>query len=196
MVLFEHAPETLRLERGRLGALGEAALSITRSWDGRPTAPAAEIRLSFESAQLVVDVSAPWHGDPAPTCPVGPCPRLWEHEVVELFLAEPDGCYLEVELSPHGHHLVLFLRGERRVVWGGVPLLYQAQIVGRRWTGRACVPMGWLPEGFSSLNAHAIAGTGKARRYWSFRPCPGASPDFHRLESFASLAEVFGEIEG
>jgi hypothetical protein len=185
MALFEHAPPSVQAERRRLSALPPSVLSVAHFWDGRPATPAAELRLSFESSELVVDVNAPWHGDPAPTTPVGACPRLWEHEVVELFLAGQGDRYLEVELSPSGHYLVLSLEGERRVVWGEVPLLYRTQILGQRWTGRARIPMSWLPPGLSALNAHAIAGTGAERRYWSFRPCSGAVPDFHRLENGA-----------
>ena len=73
--------------------------------------------------------------------------------------------YLEVELSPHGHHLVLFLRGERNVVPRGVVLDYRADIEGGRWRGVAHIPVGWLPLETTRLNAFAMHGTHETRRY-------------------------------
>ncbi|MFT4980019.1 MAG: hypothetical protein ACI8S6_005931, partial [Myxococcota bacterium] len=108
---------------------------VAHTWDGEPLPqPAATLHLS---AELTLTVSAPLHNDPPPRAPVGPCWGLWEHEVVELFLLGDDERYLEVELGPHGHHLVLQLHGVRAVTARERPLDYTARIDGARWSGTA-----------------------------------------------------------
>ncbi|MDA8018825.1 MAG: hypothetical protein MPN21_15395 [Thermoanaerobaculia bacterium] len=105
-----------------------SALRIQTTWDGRPAAASEIVDLrvenSADSSALLVFVDAPFHDDPQPPGPPGPTPALWNYEVVELFIAEtcddPSSVrYLEVELSPHGHHLVLRLEGVRQVVEEG-----------------------------------------------------------------------------
>lgn len=167
-------------------------VEIGFTWDGVPVGPDERVRvvLQREGSDLVVDVDAPFHGDPAPSGPVGPTDALWEHEVVELFVAglAPAGApvpYLEVELSPHGHHLVLDLVGVRNPVRTGLPLEYVATVSGDRWRGVARVPLRWLPARPARFNAYAIHGGGASRRYLAMTPVPGPTPDFHRLERFS-----------
>jgi hypothetical protein len=100
-----------------------------------------------------------------------------------------DDHYLELELSPHGHYLVLELHGRRRIVHQGRLLDYRAQIAGGRWHGEARVPIGWLPLGCRRLNAYALHGHGAARRYLAWRPGGGERPDFHRLDAFGELGD-------
>ena len=162
-------------------------LHIDALWDGAPAArgEAIRLRLALEADALTVQVEAPFWGDPPPAAPPGPTWQLWEHEVVELFLSGPDGHYLELELGPHGHHLALRLHGVRNIVARELPVDYRAQIRGERWEGEARVPCSLLPRGALRLNATAIHGQGEARRYLSWRPLPGARPDFHQPDAFA-----------
>lgn len=136
-------------------------------------------------AGLVVRVDAPFHDDPPPAAPPGPTRALWEHEVVELFVAGPDDHYLEIELGPHGHHLVLWLEGVRRPAQERLPLALEVAREGGRWTATARtdarVP---LPAPPWRVNAYAIHGVGAERRYLAHAPVPGSQPDFHRLERF------------
>lgn len=162
-----------------------ARLSIDRTWDDLPAGCHAQVDVEVTADAVVLRVDAPWHGDPAPPGPPGPTPRLWEHEVVELFLLGADARYLEVELGPHGHHLVLWLDGTRRPVHQGAPLDYRAERRGDRWQGVARIPLAWVPPGCDRLNAYAIHGRGEGRRYLAWRPTLGDQPDFHRLERFA-----------
>lgn len=169
--------------------MGECALVVSATWDGDPVGAAetAHLRLRREPEALVVEVDAPFHDDPAPAGAPGPCAGLWEFEVVELFLAGSGPAYLEVELGPHGHHLVLQLGGVRRVLAQGLPLDYRAERLGSRWRGRARLPAAWLPPGPLRGNAYAIHGRGEARRYLAAHAVPGAAPDFHQPERFAPL---------
>lgn len=162
-------------------------LSIGSTWDAQQVAgKVAKVRLDSARGGLRVRVDSPFHGDPPPPGPPGSTPGLWNHEVVELFVAEaePSGPvhYLEVELSPHGHHLVLRLRGVREVVEQGLDLDYQSHIdtASQRWVGEAILPVGWLPRAPHRMNAFAIHGTGRSRRYLAWSPLPGPTPDFHQ----------------
>lgn len=160
-------------------------LDINRNWDGSP-GPGAAPTLQLQLRDVLsVRVDAPFHGDPPPELPPGPCPRLWEHEVVELFLLGAGDCYLEIELGPHEHHLVLQLEGRRHVVRSGLPIAFQARRSGARWQGEAQLPLAYLPEGLRALNAYAIFGPAGARQHLCYVPVPGPAPDFHRLECFA-----------
>ena len=164
-------------------------LPIALTWDGQPARPDERVELRIEVAGgcLWIHVDAPFHGDPAPTAPPGPTPALWEHEVVELFVLGADQRYTEIELGPHGHHLVLQLAGTRNVVAERLPIDFQARIHGDRWRGAANLPLELLPLGPHRLNATAIHGVGAERRYLSWVALPAEKPDFHQLHRFMNI---------
>lgn len=164
-------------------------LLIDKTWDGVPIGAdeIARVELTSERDRVIANVDAPFHDDPPPAGPTGPTEGLWEHEVVEIFLLGRDDTYLEVELGPHGHHLVLENRGVRNAVRRGLPLHYEAIIEGRRWRGAASIPRQWLPERLDRGNAFAMHGAGAARRHLAAFPVPGDRPDFHRLASFGPV---------
>lgn len=161
------------------------------TWDGQiaPREERAFVTLEATRGGLRITVEAPYHGDPAPAAPVGSTDGLWTHEVVEVFVTglAPAGQpvpYLEVELSPHGHHLVLDLIGVRNPLRTREDLPYEARILGSRWQGVALVPWTWLPARPNRFNVYAIHGEGEARRHLAMAPVPGLAPDFHRLDRF------------
>lgn len=164
-------------------------IDVSHTWDGRPLArPAARLVVKPGPVHWIVQVEADYHGDPPPDGPPGPTSGLWEHEVVELFLVDGER-YTEIELGPHGHHLVLQLHGVRRVVCDRLPLDYQASIDGARWRGLARIDAALLPlraetDRPATFNAYAIHGRGADRRYLAACPVPGDAPDFHRLTAF------------
>ncbi|TVQ94079.1 MAG: hypothetical protein EA397_02920 [Deltaproteobacteria bacterium] len=171
-----------------LGAAMAGELRIDSLWDGTPAEPGEVVLVAVEGDRdhLLLTVDAPYHGDPAPPGPRGSTWRLWDYEVVEVFVAglgQPVP-YLEVELGPHGHHLVLQLQGERNVVQSGLVLEYQVTIDSGRWRGTARVPRSYLPLAPHRINAYAIHGQGAERRYLAWSPTLGEQPDFHRLKSF------------
>jgi len=163
-------------------------LVIDKTWDGSPLPDEehASLDLAIEGDHLVIDVDAPFNGDPAPAGPLGPTDRLWEHEVVELFVVGEDAHYTEIELSPHGHHWVLRLQGVRQPVERGVDIAFSPTIQGDRWTGRARIALAHLPTVRRTCNAFRIAGVGAERRFFAWAPVPGPGPDFHRLEHFGA----------
>ncbi len=162
-------------------------IEITRTWDDQPAGSCTRLTLGVAPPHLVVEVDAPWHADPPPPPPAGSTPSLWEWEVVELMLLGDEDRYLELEFGPHGHYLVLALHGRRNVVAQGHAMDYEAGRRGDRWTGRALVPLTWIPEGPTRLNAFAIHGQGPGRAYLAWRPPGGERPDFHRLDAFGPL---------
>jgi hypothetical protein len=173
-----------------------ARLLIASDFRGTPL-PVAEqawFELSWQGADLQVAVDAPFYADPPPPCAAGTTDRLWEYEVVELFVAGADERYLEVELGPYGHQLVLMLEGVRCVRQQGLPIAYRAVIergpdlagpgpIGR-YRGFARVPGAYLPPSPARVNAYMIHGVGEGRRFCAHAPVPGLAPDFHRLDRF------------
>lgn len=161
-------------------------IGIGHTWDGAALPPSAHTRLrvALDDRGLRIEVDAPFAGDPPPSGPPGSHAELWEHEVVELFVAGEDGRYTEIELSPHGHHLVLQLDGVRRVVASGLPLRFSAQIDGDRWRGVAHLDRALLPAHPTHFNAYRIGGG----RFEAHAAVPGEAPDFHQPARFVPWA--------
>ena len=59
--------------------------------------------------------------------------KLWDYEVVEAFLLGAQDQYLEVEVCPHGQHLVLALRGARGILTDKLDLVFKATISEGNW---------------------------------------------------------------
>ena len=89
---------------------------------------------------ITIAVDAPFHNDPRPTDANlshknssgdsnGSFMGLWDYEVVEaFFLSSETNQYLEVELGPHGHHLVLFLNGKKNIIKQCLPIKWEVSI--------------------------------------------------------------------
>lgn len=161
--------------------------AIAHTWDGRalPSSQIIHCTLERQDRHLIWRIDAPYYGDPAPDHPVGPTPGLWNHEVVELFIGQDpftdgDYEYSEIECSPHGHHLIVQIRGIRRIIRQCLPMDYHATIGSERWTATAHIPLDLLPQGRWRYNLCSIHGTGHARCYCSMVTLPGAYADFHR----------------
>ena len=166
-------------------------LAIASLWSGEPCREGERVAVTLTrvpDGSVLLSIDAPFHGDPPPAGEPGPTWGLWEHEVVEVFIAGPEGedrPYTEIELGPHGHHLVLQLRGIREVHRTRLPLSYLCGRRGARWRGVALLDPDLLPEPVA-YNAYAIHGTGPDRRYLAAHPVPGDAPDFQRLDCFAA----------
>ena len=155
------APDDMEL----LGARDRAILEVLYSTGIRVSEVVGINRgdVNLQDEALVIEVDAPFYADPAPKGPPGSTWALWEHEVVEVFLMGQGESYTEVELGPHGHHLVLRLLGRRNIVERELPIEFEAHVEGDRWKGRARVPNSCLPDPILRLNAYAIHGTGAGR---------------------------------
>jgi len=145
------------------------------------------------SKDLVIKVLAPFYDDPKipANASEGSMDKLWEYEVVEVFLLGSDDHYLEIELGPRGQYLLLQLHGYRNVTKYPLDLeYYKAKIDSNRWTGEAIIPASYLPPDLTKFNAYAIHGSDPKRQYLSLFPTPTGKytdPDFHRLDYFSGL---------
>ncbi|MDP2308457.1 MAG: hypothetical protein Q8P18_20730 [Pseudomonadota bacterium] len=169
-----------------------ATLAIASTWEGGPAAPGelATLVLVARDDGLHLSFDAPLHDDPPPAAPPGALWGLWEHEVVELFVLGAGDRYTEIELGPHGHHLLLRLDGRRNVVERLLPVEARWSRGEGRWRVECVLPEAVLPPRPRRFNAYAIHGIGAARRYLAWSPVPGDQPDFHRLECFREVPEI------
>ena len=169
------------------------AIRIESEWNGDAVSPRhwITIHLLERESTLEVRISAPYYGDPAaPKTPPGPTDGLWEYEVVELFIYGVNDEYIEIELAPSGHHLVLRLNGVRNIVDSKLSVAYEATIHAGRWTATANIEKTLLPTAPLRWNATAIHGSHDQRTYLSWNPLPGEAPDFHQPEATRPLSFV------
>jgi len=180
-----------------------ASFTITKTWDDRPIDKKDYVHIELlYSENLSIKVSAPFYDDPHlpdMTHNPGSFDKLYDFEVVEVFLLGEDDRYLEVELGPKGQYLVLELHGYRNVTRYPIDLLnYQSKVSGHIWAGVGVVPHSILPPKISHMNAYAIHGTNETRQYQSLYPAPHNSPnftapDFHKLELFKPISLFNGK---
>ena len=156
-------------------------IAFESTWDGRPLDPVdvAYMGVSRCGSELALFVDAPFHGDPPPFSSPGSFEGLWNYEAVELFIAGPDHRYLEVELGPHGHHLVLTFHAIRERSTLPHPADYVVEKKGgRRWRGAAMISSSVLPAEPHRFNAYSVHGVSQ-RCYNAHARVPGTRPD-HR----------------
>jgi len=175
--------------------------TINKTWENRCITKNDDIHLNFnyvdntetKAKDLEIKVLAPFYDDPhiSDTTSKGSMDKLWEYEVVEVFLLGSDENYLEIEFGPKGQYLLLQLHGYRNVV--KTPLYldnYGANINGTMWSGNYIIPSKYIPPNLFKFNAYAIHGTDPVRQYLALFPTPFGkyeNPDFHRLDYFQNF---------
>jgi hypothetical protein len=170
-------------------------LCIQHEWDGTPLPEShwVMVDLRWGDDGLQIDVEAPFFDNPAPSdAPNSETGfwQLWDYEVVEVFLVDEKGAYTEIEVGPHGHHLILRLDAPRSVVDKMHPMVWNAEVDGERWRGRGLVATHLLPINIERVNAFAIRTVGERRQYCCHTPLPAAQPDFHQPSRFALWDEI------
>uniref|UniRef100_A0AC34RFI5 Uncharacterized protein n=1 Tax=Panagrolaimus sp. JU765 TaxID=591449 RepID=A0AC34RFI5_9BILA len=175
---------------------------INQTWDGKPVDHdpiKIKMHWHFERVKgaphkrvIVVEFTAPLFDDPEPDFPPGPTPGLWNYEVVELFFANNEGHYLEVEVGPHGHWLLLFHKGYRDCFNSGedVDIEVENNFDMNTWHCRFEIPLAFFPAKVTKFNAYAIHGVNSERQYEALHPVTDGGlkePDFHKLEYFKKI---------
>jgi len=170
-------------------------LSIGHTWCGRALPLAEQAWVSVvreqrmrEPDRLLLEWEAPLYNDPRPAAASGQLEGLWEHEVVECFLAAPEsGQYVELEFGPHGHWLALEFSGYRRRCRELQVSVYNWQRDGQRWYGNASIELSPLVSRLETGNAYLIHGASPERCYHAAFGDSALAPDFHRIELFGCL---------
>ncbi|KAH3791465.1 UPF0462 protein C4orf33 homolog isoform X2 [Dreissena polymorpha] len=171
---------------------------INTTWDGRPVnhdPVTITVGPVDANGQVIIRVTGPYFNDPGvpANSTVGqPYMGLWDYEVAEAFFLNDRNQYLEVELSPHGLHLLLLLKGQRDSFKDQLPIQYTSNVIngGATWVGVAHVPAHYFPPKVTKFNAYAIHGSGAGRTYEALYPVPTGKytdPDFHKLDYFQHM---------
>jgi len=147
---------------------------------------------------MVVKFDAPFYNDPpiSDTVPIDrPFLGLWNYEVVEAFFLGNDEEYLEIELGPKGHYVLLLLKGPNNLITYQLPLTNYSAIcstVSGRWLGEAFIPGEYFPCNITKFNAFGMHGSEPTNRvHVALFPVPHGkyeAPDFHRLEAFGPIS--------
>ena len=166
-------------------------ITIDKTWDGKtlPVQCHTSVVLTMTEERLQIEIDAPFHDDPPPCTPAGFTDRLWEFEVVELFIVGQQQHYIELEFGPHGHYLGYRFNGIRKQTGVVSQIKCSAIILGDRWRTTASIPMAELPPKATtgwSLNATAICGTTNDRSYQSHTALSGEAPDYHQPDNFTT----------
>jgi hypothetical protein len=144
-----------------------AAIVISKQWDGAHTSTrAAVVTFALEkSGDISILIDAPFHNDPAPSAPVGPCLDLINHELIQVFVGigefpvAPEGekadysgvQYLELGVGPHGHFYARMFSGEANFALCDSQLQFPAPKVMINssedcWNSEIRIPVSYVPE--------------------------------------------------
>ncbi|MFH4979722.1 hypothetical protein AB6A40_006431 [Gnathostoma spinigerum] len=178
-----------------------ATYEIKETWDGH-TVEHSPISVRLEGCtsggvlssghHIKTIVDAPFFNDPPPAIPPGICPKLWDHEVFEVFFANEKNQYLEVEVGPHGHWLCLMHDGIRNAFNKGenLKLEVSATIKNSKWHAEFKIPLAYMPPAVKSFNMYAIHGSAENRIYEALNKVTDGTysfPDYHRLQFFKPI---------
>jgi hypothetical protein len=173
----------------------------------------SEVQQAHGEPCLVISVDAPFYDNAKPQVTAvhqtdgKGCLNfegLWNFEVVEVFIKGRSDKYLEIEMGPHGHYLILACDGYRQCFTRGIePISYSAIISNGRWTGRLVCPLRLLPPPTDiracpyTFNAYAIHSNSAGERVYCTAFLPPrtdevdySQPDFHKLELFQPLDAI------
>jgi hypothetical protein len=161
---------------------------VDRLWDGNPCPDDrlwAELQLSKGKDGIKVSVQAPrLHEQSVPDVPMGSrVDKLWEHDVVELFLVGPGHEYVELELGAGGHFLVLGFSSIRKRVNDFTdfkPIVRFEHTSEKIWASNIVLPWKMIPENLRAINVFAIM----AGQFMAYAPVPGIEPDFHQPDYY------------
>jgi hypothetical protein len=165
-------------------------LRIASTWNGIDLheSQIAEAELLSHSGAMTIRIDAPFANDPAPPIPSGRCDGLWNFEVVEFFFVARDHHYLEIEVGPFGHYLVIEHSAIRQRQADQIRLhVSNTSRHAQRWRTEVSLSHPLFMQPLVALNAFRISGPEHARSYFAAFPCGGDAPDFHRIDDYPRL---------
>ena len=188
--------------------VGEALTLYTPSYvpptpSGKCVAASSpRVALERHGSDVRFETRAPWWQNPSPGGPARSVWGLWEYEVLEIFIVGQGGRYLELEIGPWGHHLMLALSAPREIERRH---LTPAQLRCERHSAPLSddVPhLAWSSEGlihgeqlpvpyrdqemvpYWRVNSFWCFSRDQQRYHCSASPLPGERPDFHQPQHF------------
>lgn len=182
--------------------MSEGLRSLDHDWYGQPVSGAPQWRLALEGSDLLLRGRA----QSQPVRVPGDSPGrfmegLWEGDLVEVFLLNPDtGYYLELNLAPGGAWWSCGHTGPRiRVAGGAKPLDGgRTRIVAgdQGWDATLRVPLASLPPDLAfdpeKTRGNLTFCLGRPPQYLSVADLGGGTPDFHRPERWIPVRELLG----
>ena len=180
------------------GALDLPLLGLGRDWHGAAVSPAAGFALARDADRLWFVASRAKTAAPHPDARPGQfLPRLWEYDVAELFLADPEsGRYLEFNLAPNGAWWNAEFTAPRVRTDGANAQMPDVQTFAEQatdgsWAAALALPLDLL-EARIGFGPHTRANVtfileSPAQRFLSANDLGGGEPDFHRPDRFSTL---------
>ena len=183
-------------------------IDLTCLWNGRkpPRGHGGGARIGLRQQRLELSWNLRTLASPRrPEGPAGFTERLWEWDVVELFLmsegeaASEAPRYVEIELGAGGHWLALAFKGRRNLVRSLEDLapLVISDVQPGTWRGQAEISMPLLEEHAGPppwrglvaavLPGPQVEGGTHERLHLCWPSVPGMRPDFHQPSAWGAL---------
>lgn len=183
------------------GGLDLPVMGISSDWHGVALHPPLCFTLAADPSNLwfVATRQAPATCSPG-TEPGSFAEGLWEHDVAELFLANPTtGAYLEFNLAPNGAWWAAKfnaprIRAKAQPDFPSIVTSHWEDISYDTWCAAICIPLTLLEKeiGFgaeTTANATAILNS-PLQTFHSAHKLPGTEPDFHQPASFIRFSTI------
>lgn len=181
------------------GELDLPLMGMNSDWYGAALTPPLCFTIATDSSSLwfVATRQAPANCRPGAE-PGSFTEGLWEHDVAELFLADPtSGIYLEFNLAPNGawwaaKFTAPRVRAEKQPDFPSTVTSHWDDVSDREWCAAIRVPLTLLEKEIrfgaeTTANATAILNS-PHHTFHSAHKLPGAEPDFHQPASFVRIS--------
>ncbi len=180
------------------GELDLPLLGVDSDWFGSPLAPPQGYSLAIDPTHLWFLAT---RGAPASCAPEAPpltfTPRLWLHDVAELFLTDTaSGRYLELNLAANGAWWAAMFSSPRSLA-EEVPdfeqhiTTHSDADTPNAWIAAMVIPIAFLKDtinfGLESRANAAFILNSPVQTFHSVHKLGGSTPDFHRPQEFLRL---------
>ncbi|MDE0837094.1 MAG: hypothetical protein OSA84_12160 [Akkermansiaceae bacterium] len=183
------------------GSLDLPLLGIDSDWHGQTLQPPVAFTLASDGRSLWFAATRQAPAAIHPGAEPGVfTPKLWKHDVSELFIADPDGKrYVEFNLAANGAWWAGTFDSPRQLSvsqpdFQGAVETYHDAPEGGSWLSAFSIPIAFLGEhidfGTGSRANVAFILNSPRQTFHSACKLPGAEPDFHRPEAFPQLISV------